>query len=188
MTYRSLALTSDALTMHGLSVFQDHGDHIVQLTPAEPDYWHGNCIIMKDLGDPLADTTHFAHHFPDATHHTTIWDVPNLDPALLATLEPRGFEVDTFDVLSLSGPLNQAPMPEGIMLRELRDNDWPALTDLQLEVSLEDGYDPISHRPYLERRNIARQRQIADGLGTWFGAFDGDLIVGSMGLFHDANI
>ncbi|MEJ6404301.1 GNAT family N-acetyltransferase [Yoonia sp. 2307UL14-13] len=189
MTYRSLALASDAVTMQGLSTFEDHGDHIVQRTRAEPDYWHGNIVIMKDCRNPLADVGHFARHFPDATHHVTVWDIPNLDPApIAAVLKPQGFDIDTFDVLALNGPLSDAAMPSGIILRELNHNDWPALTDLQIEVSREDGYDPASHRPYLERRNIARQRQIAEGLGTWFGAFDGDLIVGSMGLFHDTSI
>lgn len=45
-----------------------------------------------------------------------------------------------------------------------------------------------SYAPYLARRNAGRRAQIAKGLGQWFGAFDGDRIVASMGMFHDDRI
>lgn len=38
------------------------------------------------------------------------------------------------------------------------------------------------------RKTNARQVQIAKGLGQWFGAFDGDRLVGDMGIFHDEKL
>lgn len=191
MMFRSLALASDALVMQGQSVFEAYEDRVVMRTPDEPDYWHGNLIIMKHPpGDALAQVSQFQTDFPDATHRTIIWDVPGLDPApLAAVLIPHGYEVGTSDTLALDAEIRDAQPPDGIVLRPLAgEADWTALTDLQAEVALEEGYDPKLHTPFLQRRNTACRKQIADGMGAWFGAFDDGMLVGSMGVFHDNRI
>ncbi|WP_411889511.1 hypothetical protein [Yoonia sp. SDW83-1] len=97
--FRSLALASDALVMQGQSVFEAYEDRVVMQTPDEPDYRHGNLVIMKHPpGDALAQVSQFQTDFPDATHRTIIWDVPGLDPApLAAVLIPHGYELGTSD-------------------------------------------------------------------------------------------
>jgi GNAT superfamily N-acetyltransferase len=40
----------------------------------------------------------------------------------------------------------------------------------------------------LEQRTKARRSQIARGRGQWFGAFDGDLLVGDLGIFCDDRV
>lgn len=185
MTFRTLGLASDALVMQGQSVFEDYANRVVMRTPDEPNYWHGNLVSMKVLGDPQDDVAHFARDFPDATHCTVVWDVAGLDPApMRAVLD--AYDVDTFDVLSLTGVMPAVPIPDGITIGTV--HDWDALCDLQSEVAIEEGYDPATHTPFLQRRNLARRAQISKGLGQWFAAYDGDAIVGSMGLFHDDHI
>jgi GNAT superfamily N-acetyltransferase len=185
MKFRSIGLASDALVMQGQSVFEDHPNRIVMRTPDEPNYWHGNLVIMKALGDPISDVAHFARDFPDATHSTVVWDVPDLDPEpLRAALHDHS--VDTFDVLALRQTIQTSPIPEGIDIRPV--SDWDGLSQLQSEVGVEEGYDPATHTPFLIRRNAARRAQIVKGMGQWFGAYDGGVLVGSMGLFHDTKI
>ncbi len=148
MMFRSLALASDALVMQGQSVFEAYEDHIIMRTPDEPDYWHGNLVIMKHPpGDTLAQVCQFQTDFPDATHRTVIWDLPGLDPApLAAALTHHGYEVGTSDTLTLDAEIRDARPPDGIVLRQLAgEADWTALTDLQAEVALEEGYDPKLH-------------------------------------------
>jgi GNAT superfamily N-acetyltransferase len=97
--------------------------------------------------------------------------------------------VDTFDVLTLAGVAAKPAVPGGIQLRHLCDDaDWLASAELAAQIAIEEGYDPAIHTPFLTRRNATRRKQIADGLGDWFGAFDGDLLVGQMGMFHDATV
>lgn len=160
-------------------------------TPSEPTYWHGNLIVLKDLSsDPLAQAALFEADFPQATHRTIVWDLPDLDPDPLAKALTRvGFDVETFDVLALTEKMPVAECPVGMNLRPLEsDADWLAVLSLQAEVGAEEGYDAAIHTPFLQRRNTTRRAQIAAGMGAWFGAFDGDLIVGSMGMFHDEKI
>ncbi|MEO0931891.1 MAG: GNAT family N-acetyltransferase [Pseudomonadota bacterium] len=185
MTFRSIGLASDALVMRDQSVFEEYPNRIVMRTPDEPDYWHGNLVIMREAGDPTEDIAWFARDFPDASHLTVVWDVPGLDPAPLASALP-GVEVATFDVLSLLGPVSDAPAPAGIELRPV--TDWDALLDLQLEAAKDEGYDLAAHKRYLRRRNTALRTQITADRGQWFGAFDGDLLVGTLGIFHDDSL
>jgi len=182
--FRSIALNTDAMVMHGLSVYEQHPDRIVMRTPSEPGFWSGNSVIYRAVDDPLAQVLRFERDFPDADHVTVLWDVPNLiiSPALGSE-----FVVTPLEVLTCNGPIPARDAPDGIVLRALDgDTDWAQLAVLQSEVALDEGYDMAVHMPYLARRNAARRKQIALGQGQWFGAFDGDLIVGTMGMYLNA--
>ena len=188
---RSLTLRTELLTLSGLSQLSDAGDYIVQSTPAEPDYWMGNQIIFKttDVGRAQAEAL-FERHFPDARHRAFVWDAPDLQSeAISDDFAEAGYEAEHVDALVLAGPLRDAPLPSGITIRPFEDEaDWIAALDLQEEVGIEQGYDQRGHRAYLAGRNKGRRSQIAKGLGQWFGAFDGDLLVAQMGIFHDDTV
>ena len=171
--------------MRGQSVFEVQSDHVIMRTPNEPDYWHGNLVAVRVMGDPRQDLACFMEAFPDASHVTVVWDVPGLDPEPLRTALPE-LEIGTFDVLTLQGAIGDAALPLGINLQPV--NDWDGLLDLQLEAASEVGYDPAAHKHYLQRRNASLRAQIAAGNGQCFGAYDGDFIVGTMGIFHDDRI
>ena len=93
MTLRSLGLASEHLAMTGISTFEAHPDRIVQRTPSEPTYWHGNKTIFLGPTDPLAALAQFEADHPAARHRCMVWDVPGPDAATLsAALGPLGFE------------------------------------------------------------------------------------------------
>lgn len=187
----SIGLQSDILVMRGLSILEDHADRIVMRTPSEPDYWSGNCIILRHgPEDPAADLARFRADFPDSAHVYLFWDAPGADAdAAARACTPLGLKVEDHDVLLLSGPVVPVPLPDGIIARPLGPEDWSHAVDLYHAVDMDEGYpDNAAHRGYVERRFAARARQVADGQGAWFGAFDGARMVAGMGLFHDARL
>lgn len=179
------------LVMQDVSSFTDYGGYAVQETPSEPDYWVGNQLILRQKDVAATDAiAQFRKHFPDKNHVAIVWDMPHLaadqiDPDFVA----QGCDVDLFDVLTLQGDIADAPMPGGITLRPLRNMaDWAKSLELQQSIGIEEGYDADRHLPYLKRRNATRRDQIAKGLGQWFGAFENELLVAQMGMFHDDRI
>lgn len=188
MTLRTITLSSELLALTGLSYLEDFGAYAVQQTPEEPNYWMGNQLIVKDADFPVLDTVPaFERHFPDAVHRSIVWDINGFAAEPIRTaLVPLGFKVDAFDALTLNGKLAEAVTPDGVTLRALTGlTDWEQSYQLQCEVGQEDGYPADSHALFIARRNETRRRQIESGLGQWFGAFEGNLMVAQMGLMHD---
>lgn len=186
---RSIGLRSDLLVMTGVSTLTPCPLGHIMRTLSEPTYWRGNSLIRDTSKvQPDIDIAAFQATFPDATHVKILWDIPDLDVRMMSGVFPDNFEIDTFDVLTGRGAAT-SNMSDGIAVRPLRsDVDWVASETLAAQIVVEEGYDPAVHRPFLRRRIITRRAQIADGLGDWFGAFDGDQLVAQMGMFYDATI
>lgn len=186
----SLALRSELLTLSGISHLTWHDGYFVQTTPSEPNFWMGNQIILTDTSlDGNEAFAVFEAHFPDAAHRCVVWDILGLDPTTLTGFAALGRRIEGFDTMTLQGTLRDVPVPDGIVLRALDGpQDWAKAEALQAEVGIEEGYDGDTHGPYIARRNAGRRVQIDKGIGQWFGAFDGDQIVASMGMFHDDKI
>ncbi len=190
MSLTSLTMRSELLTLAGISHLTQHDGYCVQSTPTEPDFWMGNQLILSDkiLSTPDAFAI-FEQHFPDATHRSVVWDVPNLDTAKISGVADLGCKLDGFDAMTLQGDLRDVPTPDGIVFRAVETaQDWAKAEHLQAEIGIEEGRNPVTHGPYLARRNAGRREQIAKGIGQWFGAFDGEDIVAQMGMFHDDSI
>ncbi len=188
---RSLALRSELLVMDGQTHVTDLGDYLVQETPAEPDYWMGNQLILKraDL-DKAAVEAAFVRHLPQAKHRAIVWDIPDLDAdRVLPPFLADGYDRDICDALSLTGDIASAETPSGIVLRAIEaDADWDQTIAMAHEIGLQEGYAAEDYTRYLVSRSHARRQQIARDLGQWFGAFEGDLLVAHMGMFHDDHV
>lgn len=181
---RSLELITDLLAMSGATEIEAHPDRIIQRTPDEPDFWFGNRLIFSDPPeDAAAAIAQFRADLPDVRHICIAWDIPNLPLGpVQALFEGSGLTVDQGDVLTLKGDLHRAPVPEGIVLRAFEPKDWAQSHDIAMEIARDEGMTMTGHRAYLEGRAKARKWQIEAGLAQWFGAFDGGLLVGDMGI------
>ena len=183
---RSLGLLSDLVVMRGLSEVEVHPDRIVLRTPSEPDFWCGNMVIFRDnVVRPETQCAQFRADLPDAAHMVLTWDAPDMiaGPAHEA-LAAQGFDIEAEDVLTLTGAAPEMRLPAGIILRPiLGDADWEQVLALQLEVSREEDYEPVSHEAYLRRRFANLRRQVEAGQGFWLGAFEGERLVGDLGVF-----
>lgn len=187
---RSLGLRSDIVSMTGYSQVEVHPNGIVMRTPTEPTYWSGNVLIKTDGEiDADNDIAFFRAQFPQSAHVKILWDTPCPAPEDIRPHFSDDFEVAAFDVLTLQGFGKAMNVPDGITIRQLsHDIDWAASHALSTEVALEDDYDVAVHAPFLKRRYETQRAQVRAGLGAWFGAFDADLIVAHMGLFHDGTV
>lgn len=184
---RSLGLRSDILSMTGFVEIEGHPNGVVMRTPTEPTYWSGNALIKTDGKiDAETDIAFFRAQFPQSAHIKILWDIPCPSPVDIRTHFSDDFEVDAFDVLTLKGGGKPSKPPIGITMRPLLSNeDWAASHALSTEVAAEEDFDIAIHAPFLKRRYKTQRAQVTAGLGAWFGAFEDDLIVAHMGLFHD---
>ncbi len=190
MTLRSFGLQSDLVSMQGVSTLETHPRGIIMRTPSEPTYWCGNVLIKQDhVIEPEADIAFFKAQFPACAHVKILWDTPCPSIASLHGVFPDGYEVDSYDVLTLSGRVVDVDAPQGIVLRVLEsDADWAASETLASEIAIAEGFLPEVHDPFLRRRYEVRRAQIVEGLGAWFVAFEGDKLVAHMGLFHTETV
>lgn len=191
---RSLALATDLMVRSDVSELVSKGHYTILRTPQEPDFWFGNAILLhlppkSETADDLIALSRAA--FPNAAHVCLQWDVPDmsLPQEIVADLTLQGFDVDVSDTLVLNEPLARPALPDGLRVAALAtENDWAQSLALGMEIAVEDGYDPVLHRPYLAQSVEGQRRRIRDGRGAWFGVFAGDLLVAQMGVFHDGKL
>ncbi len=188
---RSDGIASDLMVEGGESFVKAHKGFVTIHTPNQPDYWFGNCIVVQDAAlSPEMIVQRFEEQFPDAAHVCAQWDIPDFEIGDLRDwFTSRGYSEETGEFMALNGPIKRVDCPEGIEIRPVRDADWDRVTALQLETGAElRGEKSEAHRAYLENRNASRRDKIASGFGEWFGAFDGDLLVGDLGIFCDDRV
>ncbi|MFL6060376.1 MAG: GNAT family N-acetyltransferase [Marmoricola sp.] len=168
--------TDLAVLRAGGSELEDHGDHLVVRTPANPTYHWGHFVLVTDPAR-VDEAEHwrgvFARTFPDAAH---------LAVGLAAQPEVsawKGTAVEASDVLVADGELRIRPLPAGYSVRALRtDADWAASTALNLE-----------HYPgepeFARLRSQARARMVEAGDLAWFGVFtSADQLVSELGIIE----
>ena len=188
---RSAGIRSDLMVMRGFTHVTEHPEYYEFRTPDEPDYWYGNCIVEKMPPiDPASVLARFDRHFPTSKHAVMCWDIPDFQMAegTADWFRERDFSVERDVFLSGGRDINRFDLPAGITARPIGDDDWGQLIDAQQAIGVELGFADATHRSYLESRNARRRDQIARGEGQWFGAFDGDLLVADMGIFHDQDV
>jgi len=180
----SLGLRTElALRRYAGSVVEDRGDHLVVRTPDNPTYWWGNCLVLPTAppDEPAAQRwlATFERELPEAEHRTFYVDgvdgsVADLEPfaALGVTPEPS--------VVLTAQAVHEPPRPNHhATYRPLADDDdWGQQVALSM-VGEDEGHD----LEFATRKAAADRRLVSDGHGRWYGAFVGDALVASMGLF-----
>ncbi len=184
MEIASLANRTDlAMLEHSGSEVEDHGDHLVVRTPGNPTFWWGNFLLLPSA--PADETAArawvevFERAFPDARHRTFGIDgtVGTVDD--VAAFAELGMETEVSSVMTATS-VREPPRPNSdITLRPLEsDDDWSQQVELSM-VGEELGYD----REYCTARTAAERSLVDQGYGAWWGAYDGDVLLSSMGLF-----
>jgi ribosomal protein S18 acetylase RimI-like enzyme len=185
MDIASLAFRTDlAMLEHSGSHVEDHGTHLVVRTPANPTYWWGNFLLLP--APPVDDDAAagwletFAREFPGTPHRT--FGIDGRDGSIedLAPFAHHGMSTEWSSVMTATSVHEPPrPNPEATYRPLVSDDDWAQ--QVQLDMA---GEEPGTHSlPFVTARAEAERRLVDAGYGAWWGAFEGDTLLASMGLF-----
>ncbi len=188
---RSLAYRTDLMVREraGSSV-TDHGEHLVVRTPAIPNFWWGNFILVPGPPGP-GDATRwralFSREFPNADHCSIGVDGVDGETGPAVELAALDLVARVSPVMSASALVRPArPAPDQVVVRVLADDgDWRAAGELRIAVAREHGEDSAGHRNFLARQMAASRTMSDDGHGWWFGAFEDGALRSCLGIVTD---
>jgi GNAT superfamily N-acetyltransferase len=184
MLVRSVGLSTDLELIARRGIIVDRGDYLVARTPGDPGYYYGNLLVLPAA--PRAnEIAYWSRRFSDeigrdpAIRHVTLrWDGITGDSGPREALEAAGFTLDT-DVVMTATAVRAAATPAGIEIRALAPDEVLAVADLGFAIA--DRHDEI-YRRFLQRRAAWKRDLVAAGEARFWGAFDGDRLVGSLGI------
>jgi ribosomal protein S18 acetylase RimI-like enzyme len=184
MEIASLAYRTDlALLQHSGSTVEEHGAYLVVRTPHNPTFWWGNHLLLPEgaVDEEAARmwVATFEDEFPEARHRTFGVDGTAGELADVAGFAALGMETEVLSVMTAT-EVRPPPRPDtDTTLRPLSsDDDWAQQVELSM-VGEGFGYD----RAFCTARTTAERSLVEQGYGAWWGAFDGDVLLSSMGLF-----
>ncbi len=185
-TIRSLGFRTDLslLEMTGSSI-EDRGTHLVIRTPANPTYFWGNFLLLKQLPVPGGEREvigAFHTEFPEAEHVSIGIDGTDDESPLLQAFVDAGMEADVGTVLTAKALVEPRPVPEGVHVRALEsDDDWEGRA--RLSRHLWSKTDEDTFMTYARRKNEQERDLVARGVGQRFAAFVDDALVSTAGIF-----
>lgn len=182
MHVRSVALTTELqLAATGGRVI-DRDDYLVVATPTEPSYYFGNLLVWP-AAPQVGEIAYWLRRFADelgrdpAIRHVAFrWDGTTGDVGARHELVAAGFTVWVHDVMRAT---TVTAAPTSYALRPLRPDELVA--DAELAYAISDQHDE-GFRAFTLRRAAWKRTLVERGLATWWGAFAGAQLVGSLGL------
>jgi GNAT superfamily N-acetyltransferase len=182
MHIRSLGLATDLELARTRGPVIDRDGYLVVRTPDDPTYYHGNLLVLPaapQVGEVAYWTRKFATELgsdPAIRHVALRWDGITGDTGAIEELRASGFTVEVMQVMT-APDLDVAPCYYDILPLEPQH-----LVDAaELEYAIGDRHDD-SFRHFLHRRAAWKQRLLASGRATFWGAFDKLTLIGSLGL------
>ncbi|MGZ8744775.1 MAG: GNAT family N-acetyltransferase [Nocardioides sp.] len=170
------------LVATGSSV-EEHADHLVVRTPANPTYAWGNFVLVTDpatVDDAARWEAVFASSFPGTGHRAIGLSA---HPSDAAAWEAVGLAIEHEDVLVRDAPLARHPLPEGYVVRPLTtDDDWEQSHALRLADLTAEQRATAGRGAYERGATVARRRLAAGGNAVFLGAFAGDELAADQGI------
>ncbi len=163
----------------------DHPSYITVRSPANPEFWWGNFLLLPARAAHGAAGSWldlFRAEFPGAGHLALGLDGTGGPGSDLGGFIQAGIEVNRETVLTATA-LREPPQPNrDAVIRPLATgSDWQQAVELQVISDAADG-GPAS-RTFTEARYAARRRAAEAGHGAWFGAFRDGELVAQLGIF-----
>jgi ribosomal protein S18 acetylase RimI-like enzyme len=185
---RSLALTTELALIATRGRITDRGSYLVVETPDDPGYYYGNYLVLPRPLQP-GEVAHWLRVFDDelgtnpAIHHVTLcWDGVTGDEGAGDELRDAGFTIDTHNAMvaeELRAP--RAALP----IRALTPAE--VLASNAIAWAIGDRHDE-TYRKFLQRRAAWHRDLVVRGIARFYGAFDGEQLVASLGLVRVDNV
>jgi ribosomal protein S18 acetylase RimI-like enzyme len=183
MELMSLAWRTDlALLGYSGSEVLDRGDHLVVRTPDNPSYYWGNFLLLASA--PTADEVAgwvetCEREFPGSRHRALGIDGADGHRDDLAPFLAHDFTAECQAVMTATA-VHEPPRPntEATIRPLVSDEDWERQVALARA-----GEEPELSVAFASGKAQAHRRLVEQGRGAWFGAFLGDELVSSLGLF-----
>ncbi|MGA2552011.1 MAG: GNAT family N-acetyltransferase [Burkholderiaceae bacterium] len=183
----SLALRTDLMLAAPETLVTRLPECLVVRTPENPTFWWGNFLYF---GAPpqAGDSTRWEALFnqqiraaqPGSRHTAFSW--PGHERGEVGPFEDRGYEVLDSIVMSARTLEPYRHANSAAQFRKLREDEWGKL--LELMVAEREAGHPLEDYTNFALRRVERWRtRVAQGRGAWFGAFMGDLLASSLGIF-----
>lgn len=172
----------------------DRGDYLVVKTPTNPTFYWGNFLLFANPpqeGDYPRWCELFAREIgtpPHVKHQALGWDSTQGEAGLVQPFLEDGFHLDRMVVLTARREdLKPRPSPK-VTIRQLETrNDWGQAIENQV-LSREAWFGETGYRVFRQGQAKRYQEMISKGLGAWFGAFDGEKLVGDLGVFCSSEL
>ena len=182
MTPHGLALVTELALAETRGRVTDRGDFLVVETPDDPGYYYGSLLVLRaapQLGEVAFWSRRFADELgkqPEIRHVTFWWDGTTGDVGARDELLAAGFTIEQPQVMTSSRlAAQEAPLP----IRVLSPDEVLATAELAWTVG--DRHDE-AYRQFLLRRAAWHRDLVARGTAHFHGAFDGEMLVSSLGL------
>ena len=186
MEIASLANRTDlAMLERSGSQVTDRGTHLVVRTPDNPTFWWGNFLLLPSAPAggprPRSGCASFEREFPEARHRTFGDRRHRRHRRRPGRRSPRSGWRSRQSSVMTAETVHEPPRPntEATYRPLASDDDWAQQVELA-RAGEDVGYD-------LAVRDRARPgpsgASSTHGYGAWWGAFEGDRLLSSMGLF-----
>jgi len=182
MLVRSLGLATELGLFATRSQVVDRDDYLVVTTPDDPSYYYGNLLVLPaapQVGEVAYWTRRFRDELggnPQIRHVTLSWDGTSGDAGAVDEMTAAGFVIEHVQVMAAA----DVHAPEiDLELRPLGNDELARTAELAYQIG---DLHTDSHRRFLARRAAWQRDLVVRGTATFWGAFDGDALVGSLGL------
>jgi ribosomal protein S18 acetylase RimI-like enzyme len=179
---RSLGYRTDlAIARLEGSQVTDRGDHLVIRTPANPDYWWGNFLLLRELapGSGAGWRARFAAEFPAAQHVALGLD--ETDAGAVDPGELPGMTLERYAVMTAAS-VHAPPHPNREAVFRALDGDADWRQSFELTAAVHAGESSCTG--FLTARLAAKRARAEAGRGAYFGAFLAGTLVAQLGLIN----
>ncbi len=172
--------------------FLERDGYCIADTPDFRTYYGGHYLLLDEAPAP-EDVEAWFKRWEDErgalpeTSRYVVWEQAADAEPWNAPALPEGTVYERIPTMARSGPIDPVPVPDGIRLKRVSNSvDRAKLVDFIIELGVgEHGEGYTAFARWRFERYFESLRRSG---GSWWAAFDGDDIVGSLGLFESPSL